>query len=335
MPAFHDASARFPRSWLVARRLFGVSPLIPPADAKPEDLVCWARSQVAAQLGSTEAQVKDELTALRGRWKASTDPVKELAAGLAAPSAAEPSAPPTEFFAEEKLLEEFDFPEDMFEFEWEEKLGKEVRTVGRTKDAQRRERNWFIKRLGEMQRMLREPRSAPLARQAIMNELWLRRYEAQMHRLNPVSSEGVSMSKRIMETQSAMKEQLDELDDMFPELGLASKVKFRAVISDFIAAVRDYYAKEDNRMINYLGTAPEISVLMRQNQQAPTPQYRGDIALTAQEAAAGLFDPNFRSQLKASELKKYREGVTAGIMKVREDSGEPLIDLEDDNQWEP
>ena len=53
-----------PRLWLLARRLYGIAPLFPPRDSKPEDLRVWTRAELTAE----GYEVKTDLEALRGFW---------------------------------------------------------------------------------------------------------------------------------------------------------------------------------------------------------------------------------------------------------------------------
>ena len=372
MPAFDSHCRQFARQWTIICYLFGIGPQIPPMNASMDGLGAHTRRMACEKFGLEPKKLTEELGALRANWSAkqglsgmggaeASDPEGAAAAAKATKASAPGNqtdllglaggengpigraleAEPLgaleltreDLLSREKLLEEFDFVEGTFDFQWEERVGDQVVTRKRDPAERRMERNWFINRLHELARMFREPRSASLARQVITNELWLRRYEILMTGLKPTSDAATILDKRRQNAQETLQKLLQELDEMFPDLGLKSKLKLHGVLSDVQQAMMDYYGRDDNRLLNYLGTAAEIEVMLRMSEQAPSPQFRFDVAVLAQEAAAALFDPKWRSKLKSGVLSKLRKGFMGAVTLVRETSGEPLLDLEDEASW--
>lgn len=326
MTQFHEMAQSASRGWLVCRRLFGIGPMIPPANASIEDLRPNSREEVCAQLGITTKELQAELDTMRVRW---TDTLRR-AAPIEAPDA--PSAPPVEKDGQSTLdtgddiLREFGFSERMFEMMTHNPSTETGEK--RASDLNRTERNWFVERLRAWSRMLSDVTSGALAREALMNELYLKRFAEEMSVLGPSSPKWKQLYDSKKQIEQIFNEQLKSLQEMFPEMATAGKESFRFVVSTLKQAHQDYYGHADRRLVDKLFTVSEIEVLLRQSQQREDPQYRFGLSVAIAECTHNLWNPDFRPQFKPSTLKKLDAGFREAVKAQREALAEPLIDLE-------
>jgi hypothetical protein len=329
---FHEVGMQHTRGWLICRRLFGIGPVIPPADAHPDDLQPKSRAEICAALGLQPDELQAELDAMRGLWR------NYLESQVRASKADSPLTPalsplrgegdsrePDLKFGDE-LLREFGFEEGMFEVIIYNPVTKQEEP--RKQEVNRVERDWFCKRLKDWEKMLREPMASTLAREALLNDLYLRRFEMEMTRLGQSSPKWKQLYDLKKQIETIYQEQLTKLEEAFPEMQIAGKQSFRGVISDLNKMHRDYYGRGDRRLMDKVNTAAEIEVLLRQSVQRPEPQYRFGLNIAIVEAMHGLYDPNWRPQFKHSTLKKLDAGFKEAVMRMREALAEPLVDLE-------
>jgi hypothetical protein len=67
MTQFHELALGYSRSWLMARQVFGIGPVILPAGSDPEDFRPKARAEVCARFTLTPAELQAEFDVLRAR----------------------------------------------------------------------------------------------------------------------------------------------------------------------------------------------------------------------------------------------------------------------------
>lgn len=317
MALFHAVACAHVRRWLIVRRLFGIAPLVSRSD---EDFSLLTREQACEHLSFAPKELQAELDALRAQWSLRTAGRRENPA-QAGNSAAE--APATHAGGELKfgheILERHGFPETMFtEFD-----------SRRSAEQNRVERDWFAKRASEWDKMLSEPMAESIAREALLNELYLRRLQMEMTVLSPSSKRWQELLAAKNDIEVRREAQLEKLQGMFPESSLAGKVSFRAVISELNQAHRDYYASGDRGLMDKMFTHAEIEVLLRQSVQQPQPQYRLGLTVAIVQAMNNLYDPNYRSRIKPGVFKKLDAGFRHAVNLAREELNEPLLDLEE------
>ncbi len=332
MRLFHEIGDGYARGWFFVRRLFGVGPLVPDLNSHPDDLRVWQRPELCAQFGLEADELQAELDALRILWRRSSagDEPEKPSPLIPLPSDGRGAAEGTLQFGDE-ILVEFGFADRMFDVEWYDTERK--CPVKREPQAGRLEKIWFTQRVGQWQRMLREPMASTLARQALVNELQLRRIEEEVCRIPATERAYEKLQGTKRQLEETFQVQLTKLGEMFPEFGdVANKVSFRACIADLFAGRRDYYAKGDNRLMDRVRTAAELEVDLRQSVQDPEVRHRAGLNVYIIESIAGLHDPNWRSQLKPSVLGKLDKGFKAAVNAAREAANEPLVDLEKDGQ---
>ena len=228
----------------------------------------------------------------------------------------------------DKILARYGFPDSFFEvlvYDREAKADKP-----RPAEENRVEKEWLIGRLQspDWQKMLDDPRGGELARAALINEINQRRLQREMAQYSPGHPRFKELHNLRMDLERQCREQFDQLESKFPEMAMAGRQSFRAVISDLNLAHRNYYGHNDRRLWDKVHTAAEIQFLLRQSVQLPNARYRLGWTLAVVEAMHGLYDSNFRSQLRKQDLKKLDLGFKRGVEEARRETSEPLVNLE-------
>jgi len=273
-------------------------------------------------------EVKTDLEALRGFWvnhcKREAPVLASLPTAPAATSAREDDRNAS------NLLEELDFSERMFCITVYDPLARMTAdgkggVVARPEKENRKEREWFLGRVIEWEKMLRDSIGGALARSALMNELHLRRLEAEIAVAEP-KSRGALYEQQATQVKE-YRESVDELQRMFPELAVAGKVSFKATFSDVIRSHLDYYANGDRRLVDKVHTVMEMEYLLRTSAQVEA-RYRFGLNLAIIDNINGLTDPNFRPRFKHPTLKLADAGFRAGVEAMRATMREKVVDLE-------
>lgn len=318
LPDFLEAmTARPTRAWLVTRRLFGVGPAVPAATSDLDDFRMWGREELQEALGLTRGQLQEEMGSARGIWLAAQGRKEE-----SAPAEAPPTGPAGELvFREEELLARHNFPEKTFQ------------VAGRAAEENRRERDRFAARLGEWRKILEHPACASLARQALLTELQLWRLEAEMLSMRPGAEGYAGLSKLNVTLQAEYREQVEQIDNKVPWLGaIAGKLAFKGVVTELTEGIRRYKAGKGTELIDGIFTATEVQVMLRRSVQAPEPMYRAGLSVFLAASRAGFWDPNWRGQFSARQLKAIDAGWKGAMAgeQAAEEGGEKLTDLEAD-----
>lgn len=348
MIAFHEFCASEPsrsRPWFFVQRLYGIWPLFPPETADPADLRSHTREELCVAHGIEADNLKEEIDLLRGLW---TGQLSSPLAEMEQPVTEVEAASAGELAIDDQLLERFGFSEEIFDLEFEvveqerveikdtEDKVVDVKMVDKTvikkrsPDDRARERNWFLERLKsvEWQKFLSEILASTTAQEALLNDMQLRRIRLQMAQLPQGSPKAIELSKIKKEIGEAYESQMRALRLMFPDTQVAGKVTFRGTVSDLNLAHRQFYGRGDRRLWDKIHTANEITFLQRQSIQSPAPRYRWGWNMAVIEAIHGLYNPDFRSQLKRSDLAKLDRGFKRGVEEARKELGERMVDLE-------
>ena len=319
----------YARQWICVRRLYGIALVVPLPDMHPDDLRVWTREELKAD----GYEVQAELDALRGAWNnhrqsaklKSGDGGSGLGSGGAPPQMpdAKPHPPAGELPLDDKILEQFQFPERLFKITvWD---ADERKDVPRPEGEVRAERTWFVGRVKDWSKMLRNAVGGPIARGALMNELYLRRLESQI--ATAASKEVDRLYDRKRDLAAEYQEQVDKLQAMFPDMAVAGQVGFRGAFSDAITGMRDYYAFGDTRLVDKVFTALELEFSHRESKQVPM-RHRFSLTLAITEAMHHLYDPDFRTQFKQPVLKQIEAGYRGAVTAAREAQNQPVVDLE-------
>jgi hypothetical protein len=333
MAGFHAFAETDTQRWFMVCRLFGVAPLIPAEDASPDDLRCLTREELCATISLSPSELQEELAHLRAAWVLQVVSEQSIRRTPAQEVEVRRTELRTELQLGDSLLARFDFDKSLFEgvevFEYDE-IKKEKVYKLRDREKSRKEMEWFIGKLTrpEWQKMLEEPMAGSLARTALVNELYLHRFDAEMMTLMPNTPKWESMSKSRQKTEEQYQKQIQNLKESFPELGIADRSTARAIVSDMALAHRQYYGHGDRKLWDGVHTAAELVFMTRTSAQLPVPRYRLGWQAMCVEARHGSLDPNFRSMLKKSDLKKLDRGFQRGVEEARLELGEKQVDLE-------
>jgi hypothetical protein len=144
---------------------------------------------------------------------------------------------------EHEVLLEFGFDEKMFQVRVTnpESGQEELREA----ELNRIERDWFARRVNDWRRLLSDPMAGAIAREALMNELYLKRLQQSMSRLEIGSARWRSLyeSKRQLETE--FRKSCEGLQEMFPEVETSGRESFRMVVSALNEGLREYLRERE------------------------------------------------------------------------------------------
>jgi hypothetical protein len=320
MMLFHEVASRFPRSWMIVRRLFAISPAVLPVDASPDDYLPMTRGTLMAAMGLTLEQLQAELDALRAVWinarvEAERGPGETAGRREGEMESAEM---PLSEDGGTAVLHEFGFDESAFDL------------PGRAPELNSKERAWFVIRVEQMRKMLVESMTANLTRAILINELTLRRLESEVMGKQVGTAEWRRTADSKRELEQLYLSQLSDLNDIYPwKAQIGGKINFKGCISEMNTAKQQYYANGDTRLVDKIRTAGEIDIDFRQSQQSPEPRYRygQNLYLIESMDPRNLWDPNFQSQFKYRTLKKVDFLAKNLIDQARLIMGEELVDL--------
>ncbi len=338
MSLFHDLLRSHPRQWTILRRLYGIMPIVFSPE-NPRDLHAWDRAELCVEMGIDEEQLRAELGAVRTVWAGSQLQVESCrlqVGGSAQANTNEPAPEPSTFNLQpatnnlpfgDDVLAEFDFSEDIFEAQIYDAATKSYRP--REAKFNRLERDWFCKRVSAWRVMLTEHMTSRLANAALINELQLRRLSHEIAKHLPGSPGRTAMLKEQQDIEIIYQAQLKQLDEIFPYISkIGGKFGFRECISEVIDAYHAYYADGSKVLVDKIFTADEIEIQLLMSEQMPVPMYRAGLNVYLVEAQRGIHDPNWESQFKKGTLRKIDHGFQEAIMKLRQEDGEALVDLE-------
>lgn len=320
MAVFQELAESQVRGWMIIKMVYGVTPVIIPADMDPKEMEAMPRETVCDRLGLDKSQLQAELEAIYSLFQVS------VAANPAEESQPSAAAAKGELEFDEDKFKEFGFSESIFQVYRRDPVTNQ--DVARPQEEKTIERNWFIKRVCEWGKMLSEPMVSALVRQALMNELYLRRLETEISMVMP----GTEAFGRLQRTKKDIEEtyegQLEKIKTNFPEMNVAGKVSLRGALSDLKDAYIEYKKDGSTRLVDRMRTVYEIEVELRQSIQKPEPQLRMGLQMYWIEAAHGLLDPNWRTEIPMRVLKKMDAASRAAIEAARQEMNEPLVDLE-------
>lgn len=309
--ATHAALQHQSRLWRVARRLYGLRPVIPdPASLDTDDLKDWTPAALAKALGITPKDLQTEVTAMRG--------MVEAARGRRTEDGRQAAKP------EPKLADNlFEAAKARGEFTDDDELLKHHGIYSAGMD--REDRRWLAERARDWRQALDHRQGRAMARQALMNEFEIRRMRAALLKLDPAEKsqqvEYRMMTQAVTEAEKAYRNQLDQLDKVVPWMGLAGRgVKLSASLGDCTRAMQDYYHDGNRALIDGIHTAAEVEILLRMSDQSPHPKYRAGWVAHANAAIAGLFDPHWQNPFPPAVTRRldlaFKEAYAAA---ARED----------------
>lgn len=362
---FHVVCSVLPgRSWEMLRRLYGINPVVVPINSDSSFLVPQSKIEIATALDMNEDQFDGELLVARMAWdkwlRENSSPRKHIhkkepkikqkkpnpeAISIPVPQNIDPqnedvSTPvlPQTYHSKktsdiastynlpplppekEALLKKYSFTNTIFN------------GASSLEDAIA-ERAWFIDRIDQTQKIFDEALVASLMRQAINNELILRRLDTKIFTedVGSIKFEDLQKTKKSIERE--YREQWSSINALCPWANeLQRKVSLTGSFSDIILAVRDWYSDKNNERLNGLHTAYQIQILLRDAEQHPIRFRLGqEMAMLEAMHPDALWDKDWRRRLTPKMCKCLDEGFREGYSKVRELLGIQKPDLLSDD----
>lgn len=322
MIVFHEAAANgYSRGWLLARNLFGITTLILPTNAHPDEAKIFSRAELCAARGLDAAALTAELEALR----AITRLVEQA---TPAPEANPAAKAQPELELDDALLARHGFEESMFKLMlWKPARKGEEQEVARSEEENKREREWFVKRVREWDKMLTEPFAHSTARDALLTDLYLHRLAIEMAPLSINSPRFDSLMSKKKELEQSYKTLRATLQEWFPQMNIAGRDSAQVNFSDIHKGWREYKENGDHKLLDRVRTALECELDIQQSLQQPEPAYRLGQTIYIIEAMHHLTDPEFRSKIPHRVLRAYDKGFSEGVERARVEQGRPLVDM--------
>lgn len=312
LPRLHAALAPHPRQWLVARRLWGIQPLIPTQTINPDDLITLAAPELAEMLAVPVKQIAAELSAVRALAKAALagEPEPEPEGEFRAPLSAAPDGNLTLDLGDTALFSRYD-----------------VVVPSDTDD-----RHWLAKRVGEWRKVLDQPQAKPLALAALDTMLQLRRIQREMATVKVGEKSYPGLSRLKVDNEEALRRTMEQLDAIVPYFGMiAGKVSFHGVAADIILGHQEYTRDGTTRLVDGIFTITEVEVLLRRSVQRPEVQYRAGWVAYLNEARANLWNPQWQPRSDHRLLRRMDTGFAAAITAALNEDGVRVPDLLSDD----
>lgn len=315
-------------AWTVARMFFGIEPVI--QDEKADiDLYGSSLSidEIAEKRGCDAEEVKMELQAIGAAWKVfqRTIPV-EAPAPVAA--VINDFTPP----AEQTSLQLTDAPltavqTDVLKFRGFSPKDFEMDDKRRTDEQSNQELQALYGRIVELKKVFDEPMAKEVGRQALINEIFLRRIDQQLLRLATDSPKFAVLRETKQEVETTLLKQWAEVEKICPFIkGAINKMTAIGAFSDLARGYQEWTKDKTKQIIDGMFTAYEIQAEMWESEQLP-PHYRPGWVAAIVEARAGLFDPNFRRSISNSKCKILDMAFQAAAKAYNERFNVKLPDL--------
>lgn len=341
-----DAWARkYDGPYLCARMVYGIMPIIAPMNADAECLQPLPKEEAAKRLGTSVEQVEFQIEMLQIQWRKylkerplpkakepppGPAPDMSVAAPLVVSTPTQSnSVLPTMDRIEQCVLvvEAFGFDATMFDI------------PGRPDKVRLIEIEWFAERLMELKRMFDEPMAKTLARQAMMNELQLRRADNDLSKIPIASTNFWNIHDKKIKLEERYENQWKQLEEICPYIkGAMQKQGVHACISEFIKADQEWVAGGNRVRIDEVFTALEIQILLRASVQQPIPMYRPGWVMAVRDAMENLHNPTYKRLLPDIYFRVMDDALRDTFTKAVEAGLITLIDLENDSpkgEWPP
>jgi hypothetical protein len=295
LPRLHQVLSAFPRQWSVARRLWGIRPVIPRADADPDDLKVHTPDAIQKQLGiASRQQWNAELAAIQGIW---------AQANLTADTSAAKAVAAVE--KEEQKKREESFTGEL-SLEGDPEVNELLEEHGFTTDWKtQREFKWFARRLKELAPLLRQKGTGATARELILVELRLRR--TQNEELKHTDSTTAAYES-LIRTQETLRSRLEKLTNQLTKLAPAffnasGEMNLQGALAEIVIA----YQREGE------GSGAELRAVSEQT---------GVVLAPARERLDGVFTVEQMQQLHRMTVQQpgqipYRVSLVTYLMAAR------------------
>lgn len=303
---FHEYASPVP-GWCALRLYTGMHPVDPvPDDPVPRGFAL-PLADVAKALKCNPQTMLNQWAALRESW------MKHNAAIEANLEHKTHVQEMTEIGSEEDCrdtIKRFGFSESLF------------RLPNRPPEDKEIERFWFAGRLLELRRPFEDPGASGLARQAIINELHLRRCDEALAKEPPDSDGFGVLQKRKTSIEEEYRAQWEQLKELHPGLTIAtSKVIVAGMISDLLKGMQKWNAYRNNDIIDGWFTDYGLQIEHRVSRQVPEVRYRPEWVLAMMEAKEGLWDPSWKPKIP-KRVARMMSGAYQSVVTSLIESGQ-------------
>ena len=345
LPAFHAAVLPHPRSWDLARKLWGFRRVIPRAEENPDDWRVRGREGLANELAITRRQLQAEIDGVRGLWLAVAKGRQELERAQAV-AAEQARAAQREAFKEElPLVSDEDAASRAivaagFDLDWFD-------LAGRSEQANRGEKVWFARRLAELAKLFARAETREVTRRMLLQELKLRRkddlaFSTHSPAMSPKDLQ--SFKTALLADEADYRDALDQINKIAPwAFNIGGAISAKGCFAEVIRGYQEWHGQGDPTwlaataeiadlkiapgLVDGLFDAEELQALLRPNAEVPEPQYRLSLSVYAQAVKANLWNPKWQPQFPEGLFAAMDEGYKAAFMALWKKLGLPIPNL--------
>lgn len=321
LPAFHAAVASDGRAWLFVRRLWGIMPLVPPADWNYDDFRVWSASELKVALGMDAKAHRAELDRVAGIWlsrgRADGTACKEQAVAAAEKSAlfnGELALPePVDDDAE---LRKAGFSPSMFAVE------------GRPPADGTEEKKRFLLRLRKVAKALAQDSLTSTVRSLLLVQLDLERLEAMYYALSQGDGRRKALGEERLKLQKEEREINDQLCELAPWFFQASAtgVSMTSAFTMLVEGMQRLKSEGDATLLRGVGAvtgilvdglhdAEEIAGQLRMSQEGlrsgQAPQYDPGWVAYVNMTRDRFWDPRYAPLFEKKTLARLRRVFAA------------------------
>ncbi len=335
---WHEELAGQGRAWVVARRLFGVFPLL---GAESDDFKTWSSESLGKSLGISSAKVEMDLDAAVEFWN-KRKKLSSLEAKVEKPKSASGVIKPSG-----DDMDMVDIP-SIYKVIDDDTVERILTAYGFSHVKGESTRLEVADRLLSLKRQFEQPNTRAMARQLVNMELAMATYEAVII--------GIKNDLELLDTQVGSKDERRKLAGEMAEyekrLGTLSE-KYSKLLSDiggdeldleaqkrlsvdqlsfFLEGIREYHADGNRQLIDGVFTADEIQWLLTPTKMRD-PQYRMDFVAVMNDAMRpeNLWDRDYVPSPVQRSVCRQLHKVIESMVEISDD--EEIVEGVDDVEF--
>jgi hypothetical protein len=322
-------------AWQVCRMFFGIEPIFPSPETADIDRYEDSMSigEIAKARGCDEAEVQMEFQIIQTAWKVARkqlvmdDPspavdakaqLEPLRPSYTLPANHEPELPsgPLDRTQIEVLRYRGFYMSDF--------KGLDEK---RTEEESHREQQAFYNRVAELKRVFDEPMAKETARQALINEMLVRRIDSELLRMDVTKPKFSDLRATKKEIEETLLRQWSEIEKVCPFVkGAINKQTAVGAFSDLVRGLQELAIDGTHVLLDGIDTNYELQTLFHESEQLPM-HYRFGWVVYILQARAGLFDPNWRNKIPMRILRILDAAFPAMAKIINEKCDVKLPDL--------
>jgi hypothetical protein len=206
-------------------------------------------------------------------------------------------------------------------------------TVGGSAAVPTYERRYLASRIVDFQHLLEDEQGAQLARNALMTELILRKYDREIlekmaDTRNLSSTEFQKLVDARAEQQKAYEETLKHLGATHAQNpGFRAKMAFGDSVGHMVKAYQEFYRDGSQVLVDGMFTEAEVKLLMTPTTLRPA-QYRPDLPLMVEEWRRNFWDASYDARGAALPRAAHRVLLAAFQSASVDFVGGKIVDME-------